>query len=982
MKFTSFSVLRDAIRNKLIVVPPTKPSLNQESLTSCGSLSTVTLQTVLNVLSALDVIKGGLVEFQGGARLDRAYICLPTDSLTYHYIKVMRSWGMDVSAVRQGWCDKSERDALFTPFRWDAKAKAYNLAQTSPSYVGIDRVVMRLNESSSKSAISFILSYLEVLLDAFPKMGGFPASDVYVAWKTIANWPIDQFVGYAKYCTAYPMAKHLKNELPKKPFGFDSNPLLFGPRMKRVMRSRYPCMTRKSDSFFQSVLQGVKRGAAVVPEVYVAQSYVKHLDILSKKPSDVLEGIADEISEKMDRIFSGFYLSDRKILEWWEPSKKASFTYKGYAGGQEQEVISYLDAIAGTQKRFTSSGVLTGLEGGEKGGAINLQKVHDWETFKPIIEKATSAYHDVVYRDLMYNDLLRMYDETESGLVESLSGRTITLDMKRQIIDAAYDEFFDKSLDCRVVAIREFLKVRIITAGSGIAYHLAKNYQKGLLQHIQKYPQFRLTGEPLTPEHIHKVFDLENDLDSYIFTKGDPNTSKWAPREFMVSGDYSAATDNINIAVTLQSFDSTFLSQMKRNGSTLSIKYFQLIRKLLEPHNLVYDLASMSSALWPDRPVGELTPEFCDMDLKKRYPNYLGSFRGTDLGFDDDKFYVVFKQINGQLMGSPISFPFLCAINLVSYWISLEIYLGFSIPLRLLPVLINGDDIFFRSNDDHYSIWLRLVEQVGFKLSLGKNYVHPTIMTMNSILFKLIPDQNQHIHSLVEIPYFNPGLLMSQSKGSERDWSRKLTLQEMYLFSVGDAQDKIRAHKRFIHYNLQQIKLMTDNGKFNLFIPRKYGGLGFPVIEEVIGEINITSFQRRFARFFYHELQQKLLSGKMEKKDLAAFIAEPDLFSKVIRSRHSLAELSFFPYGPLPEGWVPYQPPRQMEFSPLESPARVDVTSLYSTHEELTKYRLPSKRVYRRFSRYQKLTGGGEMTNSMSDYDLLHDPLVVLARRA
>ena len=61
---------------------------------------------------------------------------------------------------------------------------------------------------------------------------------------------------------------------------------------------------------------------------------------------------------------------------------------------------------------------------------------------------------------------------------------------------------------------------------------------------------------------------------------------------------------------------------------------------------------------------------------------------------------------NGQLMGSPLSFPILCTINFVAYKTALRRYVkakgGDWTKCSNLPVRVNGDDILFKANLDFY----------------------------------------------------------------------------------------------------------------------------------------------------------------------------------------------------------------------------------------------------------------------------------------
>jgi hypothetical protein len=159
-------------------------------------------------------------------------------------------------------------------------------------------------------------------------------------------------------------------------------------------------------------------------------------------------------------------------------------------------------------------------------------------------------------------------------------------------------------------------------------------------------------------------------------------TTELLPKfEFWVSGDYSAATDGIKLEYTKSCFEA-FLNAAELDGVTRAI-----LRSVLYEQIIVYNDS-------------------------------------------------VVMQKRGQLMGSPLSFPILCMINFLTYWRSMERYLLKSINhFEKLPVLINGDDILFGSNSVHYELWIEELKEVGFSLSIGKNYCSPKILTVNSVLF-------------------------------------------------------------------------------------------------------------------------------------------------------------------------------------------------------------------------------------------------------
>jgi hypothetical protein len=102
---------------------------------------------------------------------------------------------------------------------------------------------------------------------------------------------------------------------------------------------------------------------------------------------------------------------------------------------------------------------------------------------------------------------------------------------------------------------------------------------------------------------------------------------------------------------------------------------------------------------------------------------------------------VELEQTNGQLMGSIISFPILCLVNLVVSWEALETLWGRALGWDELPdyLQINGDDclLVVPNRDDALSVWTDVIATAGFKPSQGKCYLSPTHGGINSRFFSL-----------------------------------------------------------------------------------------------------------------------------------------------------------------------------------------------------------------------------------------------------
>lgn len=92
-------------------------------------------------------------------------------------------------------------------------------------------------------------------------------------------------------------------------------------------------------------------------------------------------------------------------------------------------------------------------------------------------------------------------------------------------------------------------------------------------------------------------------------------------------------------------------------------------------------------------------------------------------------------QANGQLMGSPSSFPVLCIINAALTLYALELNQAKLIDMTGSPILINGDDVVFPTNTKGYEIWKKVTALGGLVFSQGKNFTSRDFLIINSCLF-------------------------------------------------------------------------------------------------------------------------------------------------------------------------------------------------------------------------------------------------------
>jgi hypothetical protein len=118
-----------------------------------------------------------------------------------------------------------------------------------------------------------------------------------------------------------------------------------------------------------------------------------------------------------------------------------------------------------------------------------------------------------------------------------------------------------------------------------------------------------------------------------------------------------------------------------------------------------------------------------------------------------------FEMERGQLMGCIFSFPLLCIANVAVYRHSLELRTGRPWMIKDCPVLVNGDDILFKGDEQLLSTWGEHIGDVGFEKSVGKNYVSSDYCVINSQLFLTRGDR------ITKVPYLNFGWVTGTTKG-------------------------------------------------------------------------------------------------------------------------------------------------------------------------------------------------------------------------
>jgi len=232
--------------------------------------------------------------------------------------------------------------------------------------------------------------------------------------------------------------------------------------------------------------------------------------------------------------------------------------------------------------------------------------------------------------------------------------------------------------DVRIVGLREAFKVRTISAGPARTYYWARQLWHEVYKCVTSKPEFSLArGE-----------DLDETVSSALHRR---RAERFFPGEelFYLSGDYEAATDNLDPVV------SERIAELLSQCLGWSQESLRVMKDCLTGHTV------------------HLSPDVAET-------------------FDVAPFAT---QKWGQLMGSIVSFPVLCIANAATVVLAYRMtYKRWPILARL-PFLVNGDDLGGLWPRPMIDNWMDSSSRFGLIPSIGKNFVHRNYMTINSQLF-------------------------------------------------------------------------------------------------------------------------------------------------------------------------------------------------------------------------------------------------------
>jgi hypothetical protein len=262
------------------------------------------------------------------------------------------------------------------------------------------------------------------------------------------------------------------------------------------------------------------------------------------------------------------------------------------------------------------------------------------------------------------------------------------------------------------------------------------------------------------------------------------------------------------------------------------------------------------------------------------------SLIGSMIKYPDGK---IVRQTNGQLMGHPLSFPILCMINLSTYMRATQISSWMDLVLE--PLLINGDDILFRGDQELFSRWKSCAGDVGLVVNDLKTYRSKHWALINSRMY----------HSSGQrCGYFNTALALGFRVKSESLLSLRSAPMIWEEVSGYVPDDVGRAARRLLLPRIlsltDRIKSRIEGGTFspNLFLPRRLGGVGLRNFADK--PFGISEAQRRVATFC---LRNPLEGWLVEKFDHTLPYACTLAVRKFRKLKPALEPLALERFGPL-----------------------------------------------------------------------------------
>jgi len=381
-------------------------------------------------------------------------------------------------------------------------------------------------------------------------------------------------------------------------------------------------------------------------------------------------------------------------------------------------------------------------------------------------------------------------------------------------------EMLKEAICQKIKAVLEPLKTRLISAGPPMTSLLCKRFQHALHATLRKSRQFRLIGEECSEQVLQEAFK-------------DYSLKEVKGEYYWNSGDYKSATDYMHMPLS-----QFLMDEVLRIGyPELSRAEMISTRRLLGQSLLTYPSFNSKKGVFVDRKEEDCADE-------REIANHKPILDESGL------YFAHAMQNNGQLMGSIVSFPFLCLANILVTWYSIERF--HSMAFADLPILVNGDDILFRCTQAEYNKWCVDVRALaGFRESIGKNYMNNRFCMINSRFY-------DSTNNFKLVPWINAGLLMGKSKVQGKEGltvkdNRCLDVVSTYL---KDAPKEGLSVSRFIAWNVDFFRSFKRDGfSPSLALSQQFYGLG---VGPIVGYHNSDKHRNTAVNFISHSVYETL----------------------------------------------------------------------------------------------------------------------------
>jgi hypothetical protein len=622
---------------------------------------------------------------------------------------------------------------------------------------------------------------------------------------TLNHWQLCSvecsWMKFLKYKIASFFSYHGGHAPLPKPFKADDNPAhICGGRLGRFMHKL--AVSRRSDSFLQSILYskgGMPRPGKLEVEEGVRKTF-KLITTKQAEPQISLYGISKERVLLEIRRTARDVINGKKFTPIMQYSPNAPSFNANYTDAR-----SVLGTFGTMVKKNLISDPDPEMQWNLSGLVLDmLGNTPDQDATESMFKNRPLDLSSSFTRDLSDEQYSKIGDIDDFSLSSHIFSQ----------LNSTYRRVYTQMLllankeDARVilVGLAEALKIRTISKGPASTYFVLKPLQQFLWSCVEKSSCATFIGTPITSELLSNVFKNKKFFNPLAGDK-------------ILSADYSDATNNIDPDASFAALDEMCLA------AGVSEELSLLGKKALTGHYVF------------------------DPDLRGKGDKSVG-----------DQAYS--RQEWGQLMGSPMSFPVLCVINLAVYRLSMELCAGHKIALKDAALSVNGDDAVLGGGEMLEEIWSTTCALIGLVPSVGKVYFHKTYLNMNSAGFRMDPVTL----NCTRIKHVNMGLMMGLGRSAPMNGGPPDIYADVGNYGV-QLHDLIATcptgMERVCHEMFIRLRPLLKKIRVPWYVPKEYGGLGFPPlynfktdIEDLVPIYGPTEIDLKICRMLSNEFEK------------------------------------------------------------------------------------------------------------------------------